>query len=64
MMMMDMDRMVLDRAGAGTRNIVYRSCLRRHIVISMLVVVMRLWWWLREWKEAVVLPRHDKAIEE
>ena len=30
----------------------------------MLVVVMRLWWWLREWKEAFVVPRHDKAIKE
>jgi len=63
MMVMDMDRMILDRAGAGTRNIVYSSCLRRHIIVPMLVM-MRLWWWLREWKEAVVLPRHDKAIKE
>ena len=29
-----------------------------------MLVMMRLWWWLREWKEAVVLPRHDKAIKE
>jgi len=37
-------------------------CLRRNVLISMLVVV-RLLWLLREWEEAVVLPCHEKAIK-
>ena len=29
-----------------------------------MLVVVRLWWWLREWKEAVVVPCHEIAIKE
>ena len=29
-----------------------------------MLMVMRLGWWLREWKKAVVVPRHEIAIKE
>ena len=64
MMVMDMDRVIWNRARARARSIVYSSSLRRNVLISMLVVVVRLLLLLREWKEAVVLPRHDQAIKE
>ena len=58
-----MDRVIWNRARARARSIVYSSCLRRNVFVPMLVVV-RLLLLLREWKEAVVLPRHEKAIKE